>query len=95
MEAKKVDFIMETVRIVDALDDLKYTLESLGEEMVDQGVLNGDLGIVAGAVHCGITDGAGFWYQVDNVESLTNGYGIRNISKIANDRYKDFEEKEA
>jgi hypothetical protein len=95
MEAKKLDFSKETVRIMDALDELQSALESLGEAMVYQGVLNGDLGIVAGTLDCGITDGAGFWYQVDNIDSLTDGYGIRDVSKIANDCYKDFEEKGA
>lgn len=95
METKKLDFSKETTRIMDALEELEAALESLGEAMVDEGLLNGDLGIVAGVLDCGITDGAGFWYRVDNIESLTDGYGVRNVSKIANDCYKDFEEKGA
>ena len=93
MEAKKMDFSRETVRIVDALEELENALESLGEAMVDQGALNGNLYITAGVLDCGITDGKDFWHQVDNIEALTDGYGIRNVSKIANDCYKDFEEK--
>ena len=95
MEAKRLDFSRETDRIMDALDELQGALESLGEAMVDQGALNGNLYITAGVLDCGITDGKDFWYQVDNFDSLTDGYGIRNVSKIANDCYKDFEEKEA
>ena len=95
MEAKKLDFSRETNRIMDALDNLQSALESLGEAMVDQGVLNGGLYITTGVLDCGITDGKDFWYQVDNIDSLTDGYGIRNVSKIANDCYKDFEEKGA
>ena len=95
MEAKRLDFSRETNRIMDALDELQGALESLGESMVDQGALNGNLYITTGVLDCGITDGKDFWYQVDNIDSLTDGYGIRNVSKNANDCYKDFEEKGA
>lgn len=89
MEAKKLDFSKETIRIMDALEELEAALESLGEAMVNEGMLNSDLGIVAGVLDCGITDGAGFWYRVDNIESLTDGYCIRSEAKNANDCYKD------
>ena len=88
METKKLDFSKETVRIMDALEELENALESLGEAMVEKGLLNDKLYITSGVLDCGVTDG-NFWYQVDNIESLTDEYGIRDISRTANIFFED------
>lgn len=88
MEAKELDFSKETVRVMDALEELEDALESLGEAMVEKGLLNDNLYITSGVLDCGVTDG-NFWYQVDNIESLTDEYGIMDISRTANTFFKD------
>ena len=88
MEAKKLDFSRETVRIMDALEELENALESLGEAMIEKGVLNDGLCITSGVLDCGITDG-NLWYQVNNIESLTDGYGIKNVAESANFFFDD------
>ena len=94
MEVKKLDFSKEAVRIMDALEELESALESLGEAMVEKGVLNSNLYITSGVLDCGITDGKDFWYQVDNIESLTDGYGVRNEAASANYGYDGFSSME-
>ena len=88
MEAKKLDFSKEAVRIMDALEELENALENLGEAMVEKGVLNEKLYITSGVLDCGITDG-NLWYRVDNIESLTDGYGIKSVAESANFFFDD------
>ena len=89
MEENKLDFSRETVRIMDALDELQSALESLSEAMAEKGILDDKLYITAGVLDCGITDGKDFWYQVDNIEYLTDEYLMTSISRTANTFFKD------
>lgn len=90
MEAKKLDFNREMKRVADAMYEFESALNALGYAMEYEGVLRKGLTITGGIIGCGITDGNGFWHEVQYAEDLTDSPGIVSIPKNANKVYDDY-----
>ena len=88
--AKKMGFSKEMERLSDALYEFESALNALGYAMAENGVLRSGLTITGGVIGCGITDGNGFWYEIQYAEDLTNDDGAVSIPENANEVYDDY-----